>query len=284
LVGFFPSASVIDRGRALGPLLRLAFVIARQMISSNPRVGPIDPTNAVPYRLQMPPVRAGTRIAIPGRASGRSGFRFDGGEMVISATDAARISGARPRRGGYQTPGSRFEDDAFRRGLAEHDARLKERRRQIDEATGVRSLTPEEAAGRARWEATRGTSRMSWEEFQRDILNADSHKPKRVASGGVRTQAQAERLADLLSWRGAIDSITLKPIAPSHLPEDRKGGVALNGPLQLVDDRDGRVNLFWKSGQVYFYEQSFDVVGAEKWNWYQCDPKEIADLLKGRER
>ena len=235
----------------------------------------------------MPRFTAGTVITIPsGYGSRRSGYRFDGGQIVLSASDAARLNKAgggngRATRGGYSIPAEAFMDDAYFQALAEIRERQKAERRKIDAANGVRYMTPGEAAGYERWKATRSEHRMGWEEYQREILNSGENQIKRVPKGGVRTQKQAERLVEIIQSRGMAHSIRSTPVSHVNIPQNALGGVDLNGPLPLVSGRpSGNANLFWKSGQVFLYLQSRDVVGGESWNWHQVDPKQVSELQK----
>lgn len=235
----------------------------------------------------MPRFTAGTVITIPGGLGARrSSHRFDGGEIVLSASDAARLNRAtggngRPTRGGYSIPAEAFMDEAYYRALEEVVARHKAERRKIDSANGVRFMSPKEAEGYARWQETRGTNRMSWEQYQREVVNSDENKPARVARGGVRTQAQAEKFVDALRSQNAVHTIEATPVSHVNIPKNSLGGYDLNGPLQVLSGRNtGNVNLFWKGGQVFLYKQTRDFVGAEDWNWYQCSPKAVAELLK----
>jgi hypothetical protein len=235
----------------------------------------------------MPRFTAGSVITVPsGYGSRRSGYRFDGGQIVLSASDAARLNRAtggngRPTRGGYSIPAEAFMNDAYYRALDEIAARQKAERQKIDEANGVRYMTPKEADGYVRWQETRNTHRMGWEQYQREILNSDEHQVKRVARGGVRSQQQAERLVEIIQSRGMAFSVQSTPVSYVNIAKNALGGVDLNGPVPLVwGNSSGNTNLFWKGGQVFLYRQSHDVVGGENWNWAQVDPKQVAELLK----
>lgn len=189
--------------------------------------------------------------------------------------------GRAARRGAYGIPANRFKDAEYDRVISEIEAGVVVRRRQIDEANGVRHMTPAESEARERWEETKSSHGMSWEQYQREIVNSDLHKPKRVASGGVRTKAQAERLAETLRSRGAVFELEHRPVSLVNIPKDKSGAIALEGPIPLIrNEQTGNVNLFWKSGQVFLFIQSFDIVGAETWSWHQCDPKRVSEMLK----
>ncbi|MBL8915032.1 MAG: hypothetical protein JNM17_30285 [Archangium sp.] len=234
----------------------------------------------------MPRFTAGSRIDIPaGLGSGRSGYRFTGGQIILSASDASRLNralmtGGR-RGGGYSIPATAFMGDAYYRALEEVIQRQKAERRKIDDANGVRFMTPKEQKGYERWLETRDTNRMSWAEYQREVLGSDENKPTRVTRGGVRSEAQARQFIEILRSRGEIHSLPATPVSAVNVPMNSRGAVDLNGPLPVLENHQtGSINLFWKSGQVFLYRQSFDVVGAVRWNWFQADPKRVAELMK----
>lgn len=174
-------------------------------------------------------------------------------------------------------------DDAYFAALAEIAERAKENRRRIDANSGGRYMTPAEQAGYERWKTLTGPNWMPWAEYQREILNSNIHKPKPVAKGGVRTQAQAERLVQLLRLDNRVNAIAQTPVSAVNMPMKSPGIIDAHGPLTVTGgavNSQRTVNLFWKSGKVFLYKQSFDFVGASDWNWYQCDAKAVDKLLK----